>query len=168
MTTSQSARNKGPMSFSEGDFGNTKIDQLTINKNEGFYGVTKPVMVRIPDTTAATAANYTTPFFIADRSYEILSATERHEVAGSDGSAVTLTVEKVPSGTAPGSGTVVLASTFNLKGTANTNQEVSVLQTYSGSVPIRRLSRGDALCLKTSGTLTAVDGVCVSVLLRSI
>jgi hypothetical protein len=166
MTTNQSASK--PFKANEGDFGLTKIDQLIINKQEGFYGVTKPVTVRIPDTDAATAANYTTPFFIADRTYEILSAVERHEVAGSSGSAVTLTVEKVPSGTAPGSGTVVLASTFDLKGTANTNQEAVVLQTYSGSVPVRRLSRGDALTLKTSGTLTAVDGVCVSVLLRSI
>lgn len=166
MTTNRSASK--PFSKSEGDFGLTKIDQLIINKQEGFYGVTKPVTVRIPDTTAATAANYTTPFFIADRTYEIISAVERHEVAGSDMGAVTLTVEKVPSGTAPGSGTVVLASTFNLKGTANTNQEQVVLQTFSGSTPIRRLNRGDALCLKTSGTLTAVDGVTVSVLLKSI
>jgi len=100
MTTSQSASKI--FTKNEGDFGLTKIDQLIINKQEGFYGVTKPVTVRIPDTMAATAANYTTPFFIADRTYEILSAVERHEVAGSDGSAVTLTVEKVPSGTAAG------------------------------------------------------------------
>lgn len=167
MTTSQSS-NKKVGSSDIDSVGLFRADSLILAKQEGFLGVTKPVTVRIQDTDAATAANYTTPFFIAERNYEILSATERHEVAGSDAGAVTLQVEKVPSGTVPGSGTAVLATAFNLKGTANTNQESSVLTTYSGSIPVKFLARGNALALKLTGTPTAVDGVTVSVLLRAI
>ena len=140
------------------------VRELRVLKNWGFFGVVTPITVRIPGTSAATAANYTAPFFIADRSYEIIEVRERHETAGSDGSAVTVDVYKVPSGTAPASGTSVLTTTMNLKATANTNQSGSVTATISN----KRIARGDSLALVTSGTLTSVAGVTVSVLIKAI
>lgn len=139
------------------------IPELRVLKDGGFFGVAKPVMFRIYDTTAQTAANWTTPFFIADRSYYLLSVTERHEVAGSDGNPVTVMLKKVPSGTAPASGTDMLSAGMSLKTTANTNQEGS-LSTVFGA---RTIDTGEALAFITTGTLTALDGVTISVVLRS-
>lgn len=141
-----------------------EYDAIRIRKNRGFRGVTKPVTVRIPGTDAATAGNYTAPFFIADRTYEIIEVKERHETAGSDAGAVTVMLKKVPSGTAPGSGTDTLSAGINLKATANTNQSGTLHATLSN----RRLEAGDALALVTTGTLTAVAGVTVAVTLKAI
>ena len=152
-------------------------DEIRVQKRDGFFGVTLPVMVRIPDTMAQTAANYTAPFFIAQRSYEVVEITERHELAGSDAGAVTLMVKKVPSGTAPASGYDILSAGINLKATANTNQtftsktSTKIQQTYetaTTNTPYRRLSDGDSLALVTTGTLTALKGVTVSVILKAI
>lgn len=83
------------------DLADVSVDTLSIMKQRGFSGVTKPVCYTIPGTSAATAANYTAPFFIADRPYLVLACTERHETLGTSGGAVTLMLKKVPSGTAP-------------------------------------------------------------------
>ena len=150
------------------DLSFTEADRLRISQQNGFLGVTKPVTVRIFGTNAATAANYTAPFFIADRSYEIISVTERHETAGSSGGAVTVMVKKVASGTAPASGVDVLSAGISLKATANTNQSGTIIQTRTSNVYNRTLTSGDALALVTTGTLTSVAGVTVAVLLRSL
>src|SRR3990167_5563912 len=94
------------------------VDEIRILKEDGLRGVFTNATVNLPSTDPQTAAMYTTPFFIADRNYELIKARERHETAGSDGGAVTVTVVKAASGTAPGSGTNMLELTFNLKGTA--------------------------------------------------
>lgn len=150
------------------DLSFTEADRIRISQQNGFLGVTKPVTVRIFGTNAATAANYTAPFFIADRSYEVLSVTERHETAGSAGGSVTLMVKKVASGTAPASGVDVLSAGIDLKATANTNQSGTIIQTRTSNVYNKTLTSGDALALVTTGTLTSVAGVTVSVLLRSL
>lgn len=140
------------------------IEELRIWKNDGFFGVTLPVMFRVEGAAAATALNYTAPFFIAQRDYYLISVTERHEVAGSDAGAVTMQLYKVPSGTAPASGTALLGTTFNLKSTANTNVE-GTLSTTPG---ILTIPRGYALAFVTSGTLTAVQGVTAAVVLKAV
>ncbi len=132
-------------------------------KDNGFYGVTKPVMFRLYDTTAATAANWTAPFFIADRPYYLISITERHETAGSNGGAVTAMLKNVPSGTAPASGTDMLSAGLNLKSTANTNQSGTV-STVAGA---RTIDTGESLSMITTGTLTDLAGVTISVVLRA-
>lgn len=137
------------------------ISEVRIAKDNGFYGVTKPVMFRLWDTTAQTAANWTTPFFIADRPYYVLSVTERHETAATNADTVMLNV--VPSGTAPSSGTNVLSTGITLNTTANTNKSGSLLTTAGA----RTLDIGDALSLVTTGTLAALKGVTISVVLRS-
>jgi len=139
------------------------FDELRILKERGFYGITLPVVTSIPGTQAQTAANFTAPFFIANRPYQVLYATERHETAGTSGSAVTMQLAKVPSGTAPASGTNILKTAIDLKATANVNQlPVPVV----GSASI--LNPGDALSLITTGTLTSLAGVTVSVLLKAV
>lgn len=142
-----------------GDF-----SELTIVKPFGYFGPVFPVTVRVQGTTAATAANYTAPFFIAERPYQVIEVFERHETAGSDGNPVTVMLKKVPSGTAPGSGTDMLSAGISLKATANTNQKGTLSTTFGNT----RLERDDSLALVTTGTLTAVAGVTLSVILRAI
>lgn len=142
--------------------------EMRIDKQNGFFGVTLPIVTNLPGTTAQTAANFTTPFFIANRTYEVITVTERHETAGSDAGAVTVQLKKVPSGTAPGSGTSILTTALSLKTTANTNQSGTVSLVITSSIADRVLVAGDALSLLSSGTLTALVGVTVSVLLKAI
>lgn len=105
--------------------------------------------------------------FIADSDYELESAAEIHEAVGTDGSAVTLDVKKATGTQAAGSGTTMLASTFNLKATANTvvtkNRSNGGLTTTAAN---QRLTSGDRLVLDFGGTLTALAGVCVTVTLK--
>lgn len=143
---------------------NRDMDELRIWKQDGFFGVTLPIMFRVEGANAATALYYTAPFFIATRDYYLISITERHEVKGSDAGAVSLQLYKVPSGTAPLSGTTMLSSALNLKSTANTNQD-GILATNPSTLLI---PRGYALSFITTGTLTAVQGVTVAVLLKAV
>lgn len=120
-----------------------------------------PITVCIPGTDAATAANYG-KFFIALRPYEVAEVAEVHATAGSDGSDVTLNIERLQGTEALGSGDEILKTAFNLKGTANT------VVTKSGYADLqnRVLEIGDRLALKDAGTLTAVNDVVVTVLLK--
>lgn len=122
-----------------------------------------PVSGRVQDTDAQTAANYGV-FFNSDRAYEVISITHRHKTAGSHASAVTLQIEKLTSGTAKGAGTNLLATAFNLKASNNTTQ-FGVLTNTKTALIIRR---GDSLGMVTSGTLTDLAEVCVTVILKAI
>ena len=144
------------------------ISEIRLDKQNGFFGVTLPVNCRVPGTHAQTAALYTTPFFRAQRSYEIIQVRERHEVAGTDAGTVTVQLKKVPSGTAPASGTSILTSAISLKATADTDQTGTISQSITSSVADRVIVSGDSLCLISAGTLTAVQGVSVTVLLKAI
>lgn len=137
------------------------VEELRILKRNGFFGTITPVMSIIRGSDAQASINFSTPFFIADRDYEVLAVTERHEVAASDGS---FTVRKVPSGTAPASGTALLSSQASLTGTANTNQSTVL----TGTLENRRIASGDSLALEANGLLTSLSGVSVSVLLKAI
>ena len=133
----------------------SNFNSLSISDKDGFY-----VTVSIPGTNAATATNYG-PFFTARHPMEVLWVSEVHAVAGSDGSAVTLDIEKLTGTTAPGSGTSVLASTYDLKGTANTvviKEGVDLSLTGNN----RQLNEQDRLALVDTGTLTAVASVQVT------
>jgi len=93
---------------------------------------------------------------------EVIGVTERHQTIGSDGGAVTLMVKKVASGTAKASGVDTLAAGTSLKSTADTNVAPALHATLAN----KQLAAGDALGLVTTGTLTAVDGVTVTVELK--
>lgn len=107
--------------------------------------------------------------FIAEADYEVLEVAERHGTAGSDNGDVTMDVKKVPNGTAVGSGTSVLASTFDMKSTADTlvrkNRSNGGLSTTASAL---RLAAGDALALDFTGTLTALAGVGVTIWVRRV
>lgn len=104
--------------------------------------------------------------FIADREYTVEAVRESHAVAGSDVGAVTLDVKKATGTTAIASGTTVLGSTFDLKGTANTVVTKTRANAGVVSTPVATLSAGDRLGFDITGTTTAVAGVCVSIVLN--
>jgi activator of 2-hydroxyglutaryl-CoA dehydratase len=112
----------------------------------------------IPGTSAATSANYGR-FITLNRPIQIISIQEIHETAGTDGGAVTLDVVVVNDGSAISTGTSLLSSTFNLKSTANTLVRKQKRDLSSA----RKIEPNQTIALKTSGTLTAVAGVCVTV-----
>ena len=109
-----------------------------------------PVSVVYGEATAIDAA-----FFVADRPYRVVSIIHRPLVVGSDGSAVTATVKKAPSGTAIASGTSLHSGSADLKGTINTNAPL----TMSTDASVLRLAAGDAIGLDVTGTATAARGV---------
>lgn len=92
-------------------------------------------------------------FFVADRAYIIKSIRGRVDVAGSGG-ACTAQIRKTPSGTAPASGSVVHTSSYNLVGTANANQSLTLSSTASDLA----LAAGDALSYDLTGTATSAVG----------
>ena len=98
--------------------------------------------------------------FTASRACVVTGLTGRVDTAGTDASAVTAQVRKVPSGTALTGGTVLHTGTYNLKGTANANQ-VLTLSTTEGAL---RLAAGDSVVVDFTGVLTAAAG-CISVTL---
>lgn len=119
------------------------------------------IPVVVPGTSAATAGNYGT-FFVAPFPCEVYEAWETHKTAGTDPGAVTLAVEKLTPGQALGAGVEVLSTTFNLKSTADECTRVKASTTTTS----RFLNPGDRLALKDTGTLTAVEHVVVTVLVR--
>jgi hypothetical protein len=105
-------------------------------------------------TSSATAIMLVVP-----RTVVIQSIVARVETAGSDGGTVTATIYKAPSGTAIGSGVALHSGTINLKGTAATNQTLT-LSTVAGALEV---AAGSAIGIVFTGTLTAaVGGVTVS------
>ncbi len=121
----------------------------------------------LPFTATTNAAILTSPnvaLWLAEVDCEILFAAEMHETLGTNGSAVTLDVVKVADGTAIASGTSLLATTFDLKATVATRQTRKL---SAGTLAADRIIySGQTLGIKFSGTLTAVTGVNVSVVLR--
>lgn len=108
----------------------------------------------IQGTNAATAAFYGV-FWIAPFACYVSEFREVHQTAGSDGSAVTVTLEKLTGTQAPDSGTAMLTTALSLKATANT-VATGVLTPTTANL---NLVRGDRLGLKDAGTLTAVANV---------
>lgn len=102
-----------------------------------------------------TASSVDKAIFVAPRACRVVGVTLRVTAAGTDAGAVTLMLEKVPSGTAIGSGTDLLSATLNLKGTANTNQTGS-LSTTAGALDI---AAGQSIGIDFTGTLTSATGV---------
>jgi len=95
-------------------------------------------VVQYPQVAAADVAK---TFFVAPAACEVIAASERHvTIAGQAG---TMTIEKLNTGEAPGTGDVILAAAFDLVSTANTT--VTKVAVADGK---EQLVAGDALCLK--------------------
>ena len=109
-----------------------------------------------PESATATynASSVDLTFYVAPRAMLVTGINCRPTVAGTDAGAVTAVIRKVPSGTAITSGTALHSSSFNLKGTANTNQALTLSTTGSNLL----LAAGDALAVDFTGTLTSATG----------
>lgn len=124
----------------------------------GKFVVGEKFIVNIPLFSAAGIA---LPLFIAPAACEVIEARENH-VTVCD-AADTMTLEKVPSGTAPGGGTVVLIGNFTLNSTANTLVTVAC----HGTAGTRQLAAGNALMAKfVSGDGTNYAGAALTVVLK--
>lgn len=93
-------------------------------------------------------------FFVADRPYRVKGIRARVDTAGTDAGAVTGAIKKAPSGTAVASGTALHSGTINLKGTAATNQAIT-LSTTSTDLDI---AAGDCIGFDLTGVGTAAVG----------
>lgn len=103
----------------------------------------------------ATAANYGS-FWIAPAKCVVDSITYSFSANSSSG---TVEMEKVPSGTAQGSGTNLQTATVSTASGANTNQAA----TLSATAATVELAAGDRLALEDAGTLTSLTDLAVTV-----
>jgi hypothetical protein len=103
-----------------------------------------------------------TIFYTARFPCEVIWLSEVHSTAGSDAGAVTLQIELLTGTQAPGAGSTLLDTAFNLKGTANT----VVKKAGTDLTSTVTLDEGDRLALLYSGTLTAVAGVQVTAYMK--
>lgn len=110
----------------------------------------------LPGAQSQTAGNYGV-FFIAQSPCYVKAVQEVHSVAGTVDSYVI--VEKLLYGQGPGGGNSIMASNISTV----TAQNVVQNGTLSTDLTLRRLAKGDRLALKSGGTLTTLEGVCVMI-----
>lgn len=110
----------------------------------------------IVDADAAVQANYGV-FFVAPWRCRVTRVLEQHRVKGS--STPTLQIERLTTGVAPDSGTAMLASAIDIGSTSANNTPVQA--TLSATPEDLQLNELDRLCLKDSGTTTAIADLTV-------
>lgn len=98
-------------------------------------------------------------FFVAPFACRVRAISQVHSVAA--GGASTLQVVKDTSTNAPGAGTDLLATAFDLNATANTVQNGSLSQTAAAL----DLAAGDRLSVDYANAIQSSAGVCVTVIL---
>lgn len=126
------------------------------------YGTDPEIVVTQFVIAGAAAADYDGFMLIGNgETWEVVRVDEAHQTAGSATSA-SVDVRKITDGQAKASGTSVLAAVIDLSQAANTRQTPALNATLAN----RRLAASDRLGLVGAGTLTAVDGVTVQVVLR--
>jgi len=113
------------------------------------------VNAHLAGAAPATAANYGR-FWTAPAKCVVDSV---EAVFSANSSSGTVTVHKVPSGTAQDSGTTLLSSTISTASGADTRQQ-GTLSTTAATV---ELAAGDSLQLVDSGTLTSLTDLAVTV-----
>lgn len=107
----------------------------------------------IPVTLNYLATTVDCTLFTADRPYVVKAIRGRVDVAGTGG-ACTAVIRKVPSGTAITSGTALHTGSFNLVGTANAQQALTLSTTASDLL----LAAGDSIVYDLTGTATSAVG----------
>lgn len=118
-------------------------------------GLWKPISILFPTATPAVSA----AVFVSDGYYRVRGVRETHATASTSG---TLQVEKLTSGTAPGSGVNQLTGTMDLAGTASTPIAGTVIE------PPDIINPGESVGLVFAGTLTNLVGCCVTVHLERV
>lgn len=134
---------------------------VDIRNSDGLDLVGDQNSTRNPTATAgfiAASVNYNVPssdasFFQADRAYIVRGIRGTPDVAGTGGPC-TAVVRKVPSGTAITSGTALHSGSYNLVGTVNTSQRLTLSTTASDLL----LAAGDRLAIDYTGTATSAIG----------
>lgn len=119
------------------------------------------VVARMNSVAGATAEDFGSRFFYAYDAMRVVHVMATWQTAGSSTTA-SLDVVKVTNGQAKASGTSVLAAVIDASTAANTNN----VPTLSATAANRVLAAGDTLSVIGAGTLTALDGVYVQVILR--
>lgn len=107
----------------------------------------------LPVTLNYTASIVDCTLFTADRPYVVAAVRGRVDVAGTGG-ACTAVIRKAASGTAITSGTALHTGSFNLVGTVNTQQAMTLSTTASDLL----LATGDSICFDLTGTATSAVG----------
>ena len=105
----------------------------------------------------ATIANVDSTFFVADRPYKVVGVSEIHNTI--EDSASSWDLKKDTSTNAPGAGSSLLASTFDLTATTRVVQNGTLTSTASRL----HLAAGDRLAWDATGTIDTVVGVIMSV-----
>ena len=126
----------------------------TRNPTAGIGWVTATVGYNVPAADVS--------FFVADRAYVVKAIRGVNDVIGTGG-ACTAVIRKVPSGTALASGVLLHSGTYNLVGTAATNQIIALV-TGAAAPAALLLAAGDRLAIDYTGTATSAIG-CVTVTL---
>jgi hypothetical protein len=107
-------------------------------------------------------------FYVATKNTQVTAAYYVHSTAGTDASAVNVQLTKDTGTDAPGAGTNLLTDNtnagFNCKGTINVVQT----GTLTGTTASLRLAPGDRLSADFAGTLTALAGVVMIVVLSPV
>jgi len=139
------------------------IDSSRVDYRNLEFRPTFEIVKSIDGTAAATAGNYGVVWNV-DKPCQLIEIRYSHQTAGTDAGAVTLDVEKLTGTQALDAGVVMGSTTHNLKSTINTVVTVTPTTTVVNSV----LATGDRVALKDSGTLTAVAGVCATLVFRQV
>lgn len=108
----------------------------------------------IPVSFSWNVPNADTAFFVADRPYRVKAIRARVDTAGTDAGAVTGAIKKAASGTAVASGTALHSGTIDLKGTAATNQAITLSTTRTDL----DIAAGTAIGFDLTGVGTAAVG----------
>lgn len=109
-------------------------------------------MAPIVITRDVLAASVDQDIFVAPFACKLVRAQEAHSVVG--GASAAVDIKKCTGTTVPGSGTTMLASTFDLTATINTVVDKSLSATAADLT----LAAGDRVAMDFSGTLTGLVG----------
>jgi len=151
------------------------LDSPKLDFNTSIINRQVLVTSHVPGTSAATAGNYghffINPLYASSTNtagkrvgpMSIITMTECHGRAGNDAGTVTVSVVLLASGDASLSGGTAIA-TFNLKSTA----DIPAFSTLKMGASPAVIYSGARLALQTSGTLTNVADVVVTVLLLNL
>ena len=94
---------------------------------------------------------------------KVRAVAMRWGTAGSDAGAVTMDITKDTGTNAPGAGTSILSAAQSVKGTANT----TVYPSLAASAATLTMAAGDRLAVKTTGTLTALANLVITVVFEA-
>jgi len=136
---------------------NLTTGQVVQGQNAKIPGAWAEIEAPIDAATAVSRVMYTAPYPV-----QVIGFSVRFSTAG--GAAAAVTLEKTPSGTAPGSGTALLTGTVSLTGTVNTNTPGTLI----AAATTRTLATGDSLSLVFSGTQTGLVGLAAQIILQKV